>query len=383
LQATGNGVFSWTPGTAMVNSNTATPTVTPVTTTTYSVHLDDNGCLNHDSVKVRVIDHVSLLVMNDTTICQGDTIRLHIQSDGLTYNWSPASQVLNAAVANPRVVTGSSTGYEVRASTGSCVATDQIRVTTVPYPVVDAGRDTTICFDTPAQLQASTEAIRFAWLPAATLSNLAILNPIAKPASTTGYVFSAYDNKGCPKPGYDTVLINVLPEIHAFAGSDTAVVVNQLLQLQAGGGTTYRWLPATGLSNPAIANPVAMYHTPSTGVMYKVLVYNEAGCVDSAYIKVKVFQTMPAVFVPNAFTPNSDGKNDLLRPVAVGMARIDYFQIYNRWGQLVFSTTTNEHGWDGTVTGKLQPSGTYVWVVKAVDYTGAPYMQHGTLVLIR
>jgi gliding motility-associated-like protein len=196
-------------------------------------------------------------------------------------------------------------------------------------------------------------------------------------------VLSAYDNKGCPKPGYDTVLVNVLPDINAFAGRDTAVVVDQLLQLQATGGKTYQWIPATGLSNPGIANPVATYSTPSIGIRYKVLVYNEAGCVDSAYVMVKVFKTMPSVFVPNAFTPNSDGKNDLLRPVAVGMARIDYFQIYNRWGQLVFSTTTNGHGWDGTIAGKLQPSGTYVWVVKAVDYTGAIYMQRGYLVLLR
>jgi gliding motility-associated-like protein len=65
------------------------------------------------------------------------------------------------------------------------------------------------------------------------------------------------------------------------------------------------------------------------------------------------------------------------------MAHIDYFRIFNRWGQLVFSTTANEQGWDGTIAGKLQPSGTYVWLVKATDYTGAPYMQRGTLVLIR
>lgn len=383
LQAIGKGVFSWSPAIAIVNENTATPTVTPVTTTVYSVNLDDNGCLNHDSVKVRVVNHVSLQVMNDTTICQGDTIHLHIQSDGLKYNWTPANQVLNAAVANPGVVTSSSTSYEVTASIGSCTAADQIRVITVPYPVVDAGRDTTICFDTPAQLLASTEAIRFTWLPSSTLSNVNILDPVARPKATTAYVLSAYDNKGCPKPGYDTVLVSVLPDINAYAGRDTAVVVNQLLQLQASGGKTYRWLPVTGLSNPGIGNPVAMYNTPSAGIMYKVMVYNEAGCMDSAYIKVKVFQTMPAVFVPNAFTPNRDGKNDLLRPTAVGVARIDYFQIYNRWGQLVFSTATNDQGWDGTIAGKLQPSGTYVWVVKAVDYTGAPYKQRGTLVLIR
>jgi gliding motility-associated-like protein len=383
LQAIGNGMFSWSPNTAMVNGNTATPTVNPVATTSYTVQLDDNGCINRDSVQVRVVDHVTLQTMNDTTICRGDTIRLHVQSDGLRYNWTPANQVLNATAANSDVVTMANTNYEITASIGSCTAKDQILVTAVPYPVADAGLDTTICFDTKAQLLGSTEAIRFIWLPAPTLSNINILNPVASPKTTTAYVLSVNDNKGCPKPGYDTIVVNVLPEIKPFAGRDTAVVVNQLLQLQASGGNRYKWMPATSLSNPAVANPTATYSAPSPGITYKVLVYNEAGCVDSAYIKVKVFQTLPTVFVPNAFTPNRDGKNDLLRPIAVGIARIDYFEIFNRWGQLVFRTSTNEHGWDGTIGGKIQPSGTYVWMVKAVDYTGAPYVQRGTIVLVR
>lgn len=383
LQAIGNGVFSWTPGTAMVNGNTATPTVNPVTTTTYTVHLDDNGCLNHDSVKVRVVDHVTLQAMNDTTICQGDTIQLHVQSDGLRYMWTPVNQVLNSTAANPLVVTWFNTSYQVTAGIGSCTAIDRVIVTTVPYPVAMAGADTTICFATPAQLHGSTEAIRYAWLTNPTLSNINILDPIATPKATTAYVLSAYDNKGCPKPGYDTVIVNVLPDILAFAGRDTAVITGQQLQLQASGGVKYRWIPATNLSDYAIANPTATYSTPSTGITYKVLVYNVANCVDSAYIKVKVFQTLPSVFVPNAFTPNRDGRNDMLRPIAVGIAHIDYFQIYNRWGQMVFSTTVNERGWDGTIGGKLQPSGTYVWIVKAVDYLGSPYMQRGTLVLLR
>lgn len=383
LQAIGNGIFSWTPGTAMINGNTATPIVNPVTTTTYTVHLDDNGCLNQDSVKVRVVDHVTLQAMNDTTICQGDTIRLHVQSDGLRYLWAPVNQVLNHTAANPLAVTWFATSYQVTAGIGSCTATDRVIVTPVPYPVAIAGVDTTICFATTAQLHGSTEAIKYAWLPNSSLSNTNSLDPVATPKATTAYVFSAYDNKGCPKPGYDTVIVNVLPDIIAYAGRDTAVVTGQLLQLQASGGVKYQWIPGTSLSNYAIANPTANYSNPSAGITYKVMVYNEANCVDSAYIKVKVFKTLPSVFVPNAFTPNRDGRNDLLRPIAAGIAHIDYFQIYNRWGQLVFSTTINEHGWDGTVGGKLQPSGTYVWVVKAVDYLGSPYMQRGTLVLLR
>lgn len=383
LKAVGNGIFNWAPGTAIINGNTATPTVSPVATTTYTVSLNDNGCINKDSVNVRVVDHVTLQAMNDTTICQGDTIQLHTQSDALQYSWAPAAQVLSPAVASPRVVTWLNTTYQVTASIGSCKAIKQVQVTSIPYPVAHAGADTTICFATTAQLNGSTEASHFAWLPASSLSNTKILNPVASPQTTTAYILSVSDNKGCPKPGYDTVAVTVLPDIIPYAGRDTSVIIGQALQLQASGGSSYKWLPATGLNHTDIANPVASYDAPATGIMYKVLVYNEAGCVDSAYVQVKVFATIPTVFVPNAFTPNHDGKNDRLRPIAVGMARIEYFGIYNRWGQLVFSTTVNEQGWDGTIAGKDQPTGTYVWVVKAVDYTGAAYIKRGTLVLLR
>lgn len=383
LKATGNGVFSWTPGTAIVDANTEAPTVRPNNTTTYYVKLDDNGCLNHDSVKVRVVDHVSLQVMNDTTICRGDTIRLHLVSDGLQYSWTPASQVLNPTTSHPLVVTHANTQYEVTARIGSCTARDRVLVNTVPYPVAYAGADTTICYATTAQLQGSTESNNFTWLPDATLSNTKLLNPVASPLATTPYILSVYENFGCPKAGYDTVLVTVLPDINAYAGRDTTVITGQPLQLQATGGIRYVWQPATGLSDPNIANPVAVYNSPSPGIPYTCYVFNEAGCVDSASLRVKIFQTPPTVFIPNAFTPNGDRTNDLLRPIAAGMAHIELFQVFNRWGQMVFSTTINEHGWDGNIAGKPQPSGTYVWVVKAVDHTGTPYISRGTVLLIR
>lgn len=383
LQASGSGLFTWTPNIAIINTNTPAPTVSPVNTTTYYVNLDDNGCLNHDSVKVRVVDHVSLQAMSDTVICKGDTIRLRLASDGLQYSWTPAGQVLAPAMPNPQVVTRATTSYEVTVRIGSCTARDQVVVTAVPYPVSDAGPDTTICFATMAQLQGNTESDHFEWLPAVSLNNLKILDPIATPVATTPYVLSVYENNGCPKPGYDTVVVTVLPEIHANAGRDTTVITGQRLQLQATGGVHYRWQPSTGLSDADIANPVAVYNVPSTGIPYKVYVYNEAGCVDSASIRVKIFQTLPTVFVPNAFTPNNDHHNDVIRPIAVGMAKIETFQIFNRWGQLVFSTTLNEYGWDGNIAGKPQPSGTYVWMVKAIDYTGAPYVQRGIILLLR
>jgi gliding motility-associated-like protein len=289
----------------------------------------------------------------------------------------------NAALASPVAVTTATTNYQVTATIGSCSANDRVNVSTVPYPLAKAGDDTPICFNASIQLNASTDGSSFTWSPAESLSDATVLNPVATPPGTTSYILSSYDTKGCPKPGVDTIVITVLPDMNAYAGRDTAVVLGQPLQLKATGGTTYSWIPSTGLSDYSIAEPVAIYNSPSAGIRYKVYVYNEAHCVDSAFINVKVFSTRPTVFVPSAFTPNSDGKNDKLRPIAAGIKDIEYFNVYNRWGQLVFSTRTSGEGWDGTIAGKPEQTGMFVWIVKATDYNGSPYFEKGTTTLIR
>jgi gliding motility-associated-like protein len=132
-----------------------------------------------------------------------------------------------------------------------------------------------------------------------------------------------------------------------------------------------------------IKNPIGQYGPEIDSVRYTVLVFDDAGCLDSAHVKVKVFKTNPYVFVPTAFTPNGDGLNDMVRPIAVGVKQINYFSIYNRWGQLVFKTSINGKGWDGTVQGKKQGSNVFVWMVSAIDYLDKPIFLKGTVTLIR
>jgi len=384
LGASGSGNFSWTPSVNIINALTPTPVVAPLTTTTYYADLDDNGCKNRDSVSIRVVDHVNLKAMADTVICSTDSIRLHVVSDGLRYTWKPAAQLLNANLANPVAFTNATTLYEVTASIGSCSTKDQVLVTAIPYPVANAGADTLICFHSSAQLHGAVNGNSFLWTPANSLNNAGLLNPVAKPFTTTAYVLLAYDTKGCPKPGFDTVLVKMLPPINAYAGNDTTVVIQQPLQLKASGGVKYLWVPATNLSAANIANPIAVINEANNALQYKVLVYNEANCVDSAYIRVRVYKTLPTVFVPNAFSPNGDGKNDFLRPITAGIQRLEYFNVFNRWGQLVFSNTDAEAGgWNGKQAGKEQPADAYVWVLRAVDYNGRVFTEKGVVILIR
>ncbi len=383
LQASGSGLFSWTPNIAMINGNTATPTVNPTSTTTYYVNLDLSGCVNRDSVRVRVVDHVTLSVRADTTSCQGDPVQLTIFSNGLHYSWTPTYALDNPNSSSPIATPSVTTTYRVMARIGSCNAAEELTVYTVPYPYVNAGPDTTICYNTSAQLSGVFRGTSFAWTPSAYLNNTVIANPLAHPPRTTPFVLTVYDTIGCPKPGRDTVIVNVLPRIFPYAGQDTSVVVGQPLQFHATGGVSYAWSPPTGLSATDIDNPIGIYDGSIDSIRYRVDVFNDIGCSEPAFVTVRVYKTSPQVFVPTAFTPNGDGLNDVVRPISVGIQQIKYFRIYNRWGQLVFATTRDRHGWDGRIGGVSQATNTFVWMVNAVDYLGKPFFQKGTVTLIR
>jgi gliding motility-associated-like protein len=384
LQAIGSGDFSWTPGTRIVNANTAAPTVFPTGTTSYFVQLNDQGCINQDTVKVRVVNFVTLNAMADTTICAGDTLRLRASSDGLRFLWSPAATLLDGATTfHPVARPTENTTYTIQAVIGKCNATDNVTIRLVPYPVAIAGADTIICYNTQAQLQGSHDGSTFTWSPASTLSGANTLTPVAQPSSSTAYVLTSFDTKGCPKPGRDTVVVSVNPEIFAYAGRDTAVVAGQPLQFNATGGEGYTWVPEVGLNNTTIADPVGTFDGSLDSIRYFVTVRDAIGCSDQATMLVRVFKTAPRVFVPTAFTPNGDGKNDMVRPIAVGLSKLDYFRIYNRWGQMVFETTINGRGWDGKVGGVKQGTQTYVWIVKGQDFTGKVVFDKGTVTLIQ
>jgi gliding motility-associated-like protein len=386
LSASGNGSYNWSPGAAVSDPSVNNPFVSPATTTTYYVELDDDGCKNRDSVVVNVVDHVSLQLGNDFRSCEGDTVHINPSTNGLKFSWTP-SATLNDPTAKDIVATPvGTTSYQVTAFISTCSATESITVTPVPYPVVNAGPDTLICYNTTARLHATTDGSSFTWTPLINLQSGTTLDPFATLTKSTTFVLYAFDTKGCDKPGIDSVTVNVQPEIVAFAGNDTSVVINQPLHLHASGGQIYEWLPATGLSSTDIADPVALYAaTPAEGYYsYKVRVSSETGCIDSAMVRVNIFSTLPEIYVPSAFTPNGDGHNDFFRIVAPGIERIKVFRVYNRWGQLVFdSPVTHITGWDGSYNGKPLASDTFVWMVQAIDYTGKAHFKKGTVTLVR
>ena len=384
LHAVGTGSFVWSPNYMISNINSPDPFVSPDVTTTYTVTITDAfGCQGSDQVKVEVKPFVTLLAPPDTTICKTDPVLLRIQSDALYYLWTenPAGNTLNdPTIRNPIATPLVPTTYHVRASIGKCVAETDIRVTPIPYPVADAGPDKHICLGNSIQLLASGGSI-YSWSPAAFLTATNIPNPVSvKPTDNVRYVVTVRDVLGCPKPVRDTMILYV-DRINADAGPrDTSVVLGQPLQLGASGGTNYAWTPSTWLNNPNIKTPISL---PQNTIEYVVRVSNDIGCFDTDTILVKLFRLSPSFYVPNAFTPNGDGNNDLFRPIAIGMKSIDVFRVYNRWGQMVYSSSGNVTGWDGTFGGKPQEAATFVWYAEGVDYLNNKVKKKGTVILIR
>jgi gliding motility-associated-like protein len=379
LSARGSGSFSWSPNSTISDTTAAEPLVSPDEPITYYVRfVSSPGCENIDSVFVDVRRSVTVNLGNDTTICLSDPVQLNPATDGLSFNWSPASTLSETDIRNPLATPDATTTYRLTARIGKCEASDEITIQTVPYPVAMAGTDTTICFGASVQLSASG-GTAYRWTPATGLNAGDIPDPIAQPATTTSYVVAVTDDKGCPKEATDTVQMVVIPPLRVNAGRDTTIILGQSLQLNASGGDRYSWSPSTGLNDPGIPNPVA---TLNSDITYVLSASTENGCSGKDTIRIKVFESQPDIYVPTAFTPNNDGKNDQLVPIPVGITQFDFFKVYNYYGEMVFSTTQSGKGWDGRINGKEQ-SGTVVWYVQGIDLTGRKIFKKGTATIIR
>ena len=144
-------------------------------------------------------------------------------------------------------------------------------------------------------------------------------------------------------------------------------------------GTNYTWKPAHGLSNINTYNPI---FNDNREQQYVINILLPSGCKIYDTLLVRIFEDGD-IFVPKAFTPNNDGHNDNLYPLIVGTTQLKMFRIFNRWGQLMFETTTPKYGWNGLFNNNPQPMDTYTWTVEAIGFNGKLIRRSGNSVLIR
>ncbi len=384
LQAQSNraGVYRWSPDYFMNNTTIPDPVVHPEADTTYRVVFTDVlGCVNTDSVHLRIKTNLLVDAGNDTIICAGDPVLLHASSDEqYAFTWYNSQNDIIKQARNASPKTPEDQTYRVVASLGSCRAEDQMKVKTIPYPRPSIMPSVaSICYGDSLLLRASGGAF-YQWKPETGLSDASADSLLAFPSKTTTYTLTVTDTLGCPKPVDTTLNLHVVPPVQAFAGNDTIITTGQVFQLHATGGNKYEWTPAVGLSNPYIPDPV-LRHNKDIVYALKVTVEPE-GCFDYDSISIRYIKG-PEVYVPTAFTPNDDGTNDVFRPIPVGVTKIEYFRVYNRWGQLIYHTTAYMQGWDGTFQGKPAEQGAYVWTVKATDFQGNEIIKKGSVTLVR
>jgi gliding motility-associated-like protein len=382
LTTMGTGIFTWLPNYNISSLSGPSPLVSPDVPTKYYTTLTDAfGCVTKDSVFVDVKLFVTLDAGNDTTLCKTDGFIINATSDALSYKWTPATYLNRDDIKNPLTTPLATTKYYVTGNIGKCQTTDSVTITVVNYPKAQGNPDTTVCFGTNAQLYASG-GTSYAWSPATWLSATNIPNPVVlNPTANIRYIVTVTDTLGCPKPSKDTVFVKVYPKVIADAGPrDTSVVQGEPLLLNATGGDIYLWNPGTWLTSTVVRNPVSL---PDDNIEYALLVKTLAGCEGRDTIKVNLFKVDPSMYVPTAFTPDRDGKNDVLRPILLGMKELTYFRVYNRWGQMLFSTAEKGKGWDGTFAGKPQHADTYVWMAEGINYKGQAIRKKGYAVLLR
>jgi gliding motility-associated-like protein len=296
------------------------------------------------------------------------------------------------------VVSGLSIGdnvfsWNVQGNNPCPAKSDSVRITRLPTPEMISDDYRVICSGTPVFIPlASNIQSTYSWVATdnrfttgesvfVTQSNAinnTIVNQSAEGQMVIYQVTPTSINGNCPGKTQE-VTVAVLSPVKAFAGNDTIAIKGQLHQLNASGGDSYQWIPSNLVSDPNISNPTTLLYDDARFI---VEVSNWLGCASRDTVFVKVYEG-PTYYVPNAFSPNGDGLNDVIRPIAVGMVRTEWFRIYNRWGQLVFETNDWLKGWDGRLRGIPQPIDNYVWAIKGYDITGKEVMARGNLLLVR
>jgi len=354
--------------------------------------LGSNGCLSEVYQKEIVMGTkpVPAFSYSPAPVCEGYPISFRDESyvefgTINKWNWTIGTETFSEQHPPPMEMTGTSgISLSVETKEGCVSAVGTSSVTAYPVPTTSF-QTNDICIGEPAVFTAastnnSVPVKQWLWsFGDGMISTTGSVRQEHRYASGGNYEvqLTGYSEQGCPS--FPAVQPLKVYETNAYAGNDTVIAMNEPLMLNGTGGEFYRWTPASGLSADDIPNPVATLTRHSSFVL---TAYTSAGCETTDTINIKVYKG-PAFYVPNAFSPNNDGRNDQFRFIAVGLRKVELFQVYNRYGQLLYSSADTNSGWNGQFNGQPQPSGTYVWVVKGLDAAGTSFFKKGTVTLVR
>ncbi len=368
----------------------------PVGTYPFITAMDINGCKDTVDVPLTIPlnDTMRLSLEQSINVCEGSSATLYpvvndnIPGNAFAWHWgsvNAASTIANDSVKNAVVSPVDTSVYFLHASWGLCHRFDTITANLLYKPRVKVGNDTIICFGNTALLNGrllyASGPVNFNWHPPNFVNNIYLPVTFANPATagTHLYALMVQDNYGCNFFSADTLLVTVLPRVPVFAGNDSIAVLGEAHQLLGSGGLQYTWAPADVLNNAAAQNPIAVLYNDTR---FTLRVMDIAGCTAMDTVLIKVLKG-PAYYVPTAFSPNADGRNDIFRPIPAGISSTKRFSVYNRYGTMVFETSQWLKGWDGRYKGQIQPPGAYIWFLNGMDKNGKIIQKKGTVILIK
>ena len=366
LLVTGGDSYLWTPETGLSNDTSFNPTVSINDTMEYFVTgTDVNGCINSDTVSVIINPLPTASAGNNVDICIGDTIQL-TATGGESYNWTNGSFLNDNLIFNPNAAPDTTMEFIVTVTdSNTCVNTDSIIVSVF---IIEAISDQTICLEDSVQMNVfGSIGSVYSWTPSTYLSNPNIANPFSTAQEDITYYVSVSDVQGCSDQ--DSVIITVLSAPSASftseieAGCEGVVVKFTNTSID---GFSFDWLFGDGETTTDESPTHAFnYGEDFTAAL---TVTNTNGCIDNATFSGTAldFEDYFDIFIPNVFTPNGDGENDIFAVEVSGkLNECSDLKIYNRWGQIIFISTGGNTKWDGyTNVGLAVPEGTYFFVVE-------------------
>ena len=379
LNATGGQNYSWSPSTGLSNTSISDPVANPTLTTTYTVTaIDSNNCIGtaNNIVFVNPLPPANAGV--DDTICISFSSQLNA-SGGIFYNWSPTTYLDNNLISNPNCTPLTSITYTVTVTdANNCTALDSIIIKVLPPPIFYAWGDTTACELDPVKIFASG-GTSYSWSPALSLSNPTDSSTFTIPEISTVYSVIITDDV-CEASDTLQVSVTIEPIPNAYAGPDVSVIAGESYSINADASGNFSWSPPEGLSCTDCEDPVA---TPLENTTYTLVAINEFGCRAEDSMVITVSCSDNILYIPNVFSPNGNGKNDVFKVRSSGIRELNFLRVYDRWGELVFESADQNIGWDGTFKGVDLPPAVYVFYLKAVCGEGFIIERHGNVTLIR
>jgi gliding motility-associated-like protein len=342
---------------------------------------------------------------NPAIVCRGTPKQL-LAYGAWSYVWTPPYFLSCDTCSNPVATDTSNFIYELYGATEfGCRDSISVRVSVLDTNYNRAGDDTVICLGGSAQLDAYSHSVTgnldvpsYMWYdntagvltPATGLNNTGIPNPVATPDTTTLYSVVIDENACFSDTIPVLVTVDSLPVISITAyPAGNLVIAGTAVQLTttvtADTAATYLWTPAISLSCDNCPNPIA---TPSVNTLYTVVVTSNHGCVSSDTVTIDIICSNTEVFIPNTFTPNGDGVNDIFYVSAKGISIITRMSVYNRWGQTVFQANNIPadmagYGWDGTYKGLVVEPDVFDYVIDVTCELGQTYEYTGTISIVR